>query len=349
VFDEPIEFPREGLPREYRMRADAHYVDQISASSSAQPVRMIPVSTLDGPDSCSPARLRPLIESIRQHGILQPLLVRRQDGRYRVIAGRKRLLAATTLHLSTVPCLVQELTEADAAAMAAADNLRVAAADPPTARAGDVAALADAIALHLGAVQDCVSLCEHGTGLQRQAVELLKAHSWRASRLLNIFAIAHSPAAGSPRPRPFAAVIANVIEGFEAESHLSGVSLRLLLRDHIASGRWNEHYVRAGLSGALLAVIPLVEETGQPVIDVIAYLDEDGRPTLEISQNSASVSQDAADHFFDSESALTRAGGYTAMLGALAAQALAEAHGGHARFDRLQHGSRLTIVMEIPV
>jgi hypothetical protein len=350
VVDEPVKFPREGLPREYRMRADTHYVDQISASSSGQPVRMIPVSTLDGPESCSPARLRPLIESIRRHGIVQPLLVRRQDGRYQVIAGRKRLLAATALHLPAVPCLVQDLTEADAADVAAADNLRMAATEGATARSADSAVLAEAIGAHVRAVQECVDLCEHGAGLQRQAFELLKAHSRRASHLLNVFTMFHPPAAGSPRPRPFAAIVADVIDGFETDSHVSGVSLRLLLRDHISpAGGWNDRCVRAGLSGALLAVIPLVERIGQPVpvIDVIAYLDEYGRPALEISQTSAAVSQYVADHFFDPESAATRPGGQAALFGALAAKALAEAHGGQARFDRLQHGSRLSIVMEI--
>jgi hypothetical protein len=349
VFDEPVDVQllREGLPREYRMRADTHYVDQISASSSSQPVRMIPVSTLDGAGSCSPATLRPLLESIRRHGIVQPLLVRRQDGRFQVIAGRKRLVAATTLHLPTVPCLVQELTDAEAAGVAAADNLRITTADPSAAHSTDSTSLADTIGAHLGAVQECVDLCERGTGLQGPAFMLLQAHSWRASCLLNVFNMVHSPAAASPRRRPFAAVVADVIEGFEAEGHLSGISIRLLLRDHISLGGLDDRSVRAGLSGALLAVIPLLEQTIRPVLDVIAYLAEDGRAMLEISQTSAAVSQHSADHFFDPEGSATRPGGYAAMLGALAAKALAEAHGGDAQFERLQPGSRLTIIMKL--
>ena len=127
VFDDTFEAPaiREGLPREYRMRADSHYVDQIAASASGQPVRMIPVGAIDVTDVAAPATLRQLVESIRRHGIIQPLLVRRQESRYAVIAGRKRLLAATTLRLATVPCLVHDVTDAEASSLADADNLHL--------------------------------------------------------------------------------------------------------------------------------------------------------------------------------------------------------------------------------
>src|SRR4051812_49243775 len=91
VVDDPVEMHvvREGLPREYRMRADKHYVDQLAMPSAGQPVRMIPVSAFDGGDPATSSRLRPLIESIRRHGIVQPLQVRRLETRYVVIAGRK--------------------------------------------------------------------------------------------------------------------------------------------------------------------------------------------------------------------------------------------------------------------
>lgn len=132
VVDDTVEeISREGLPREYRMRADRHYVDQLASSSSGQPVRMIPVTALDGADAFPPSSgtLRQLIESIRRHGIVHPLLVRRQDARYAVIAGRKRLAAAATLRLAAVPCLVHDVTEAEATVLAEADNLRATGTD----------------------------------------------------------------------------------------------------------------------------------------------------------------------------------------------------------------------------
>ena len=71
---------REGLPRNYRMRADAHYVDQLEAP--AQPaIRMVKTSQIECRDVPPPENVESLTQSIAMHGILQPLLVRRQGGR----------------------------------------------------------------------------------------------------------------------------------------------------------------------------------------------------------------------------------------------------------------------------
>lgn len=68
--------------------------------------------------------LSSLAESIRRSGILQPLTVEKQDGRYRLIAGERRLRAARLAGLSAVPCLLREETEEDAALLALTENLQ---------------------------------------------------------------------------------------------------------------------------------------------------------------------------------------------------------------------------------
>ena len=80
VGDEPAA-EREGLPREYRMRADAHYIDQLESRHDGPPIRLIPTRQIDNGEPASVAALEPLILSISAHGMLQPLLVRRQTGR----------------------------------------------------------------------------------------------------------------------------------------------------------------------------------------------------------------------------------------------------------------------------
>ena len=58
-----------------------------------------------------PDGLTELAESIRVHGILQPLSVRRKGGgRYELIAGERRLRAAMICGLEQVPCLVLEVS-----------------------------------------------------------------------------------------------------------------------------------------------------------------------------------------------------------------------------------------------
>ena len=81
-------------------------------------MRMIPLSALAGQSGEPTPAIRPLIESIRLHGIIHPLIVRRRDSQYVVVAGRKRLIAAQTLQIAAVPCLVHDLNDTEAAAMA---------------------------------------------------------------------------------------------------------------------------------------------------------------------------------------------------------------------------------------
>src|SRR3954465_6595330 len=48
-----------------------------------------------------------LIESIRQHGIIQPLIVRRMGTRFELIAGERRWRAAQEVGLATVPAIIR--------------------------------------------------------------------------------------------------------------------------------------------------------------------------------------------------------------------------------------------------
>ncbi len=68
--------------------------------------------------------LKELVESIRQHGVLQPLLVRRRSGRYQLIAGERRWLAAKGAQLSSVPCRVLELEDQRVCEVAIEENLK---------------------------------------------------------------------------------------------------------------------------------------------------------------------------------------------------------------------------------
>ena len=68
--------------------------------------------------------LKELEGSIRQHGILQPLLVRPFDGAYQLIAGERRLKAAREAGMKTVPCRVLNLEERQVCEVAIEENLK---------------------------------------------------------------------------------------------------------------------------------------------------------------------------------------------------------------------------------
>ena len=72
--------------------------------------------------------LRALAASIREHGILEPLLVRKEPATdsipvFHLIAGERRLRAAELAGLDTVPCVAIEASEVDAAVIAIIENL----------------------------------------------------------------------------------------------------------------------------------------------------------------------------------------------------------------------------------
>ena len=65
-----------------------------------------------------------LAASIRQHGILQPLSVRRIGASYELIAGERRLRAAKLAGLENVPCIVMTMDEAQSGLAALIENLQ---------------------------------------------------------------------------------------------------------------------------------------------------------------------------------------------------------------------------------
>ncbi len=119
--DEPLEEPparpREGLPAAYRMRHAPHYVEQLMGSAPIQTVRQVAVDQIDAMDHDAIAGdISQLAASIGQVGVLQPLLVTpAAGGRFALVAGARRLLAARSAGLGTAPCVVVQADEARAA------------------------------------------------------------------------------------------------------------------------------------------------------------------------------------------------------------------------------------------
>lgn len=68
--------------------------------------------------------LQELSESLKTHGVLQPLLVRPHNGRYQLIAGERRWLAAQQAGLETVPCRVMELEDKAVCEVAIVENVQ---------------------------------------------------------------------------------------------------------------------------------------------------------------------------------------------------------------------------------
>src|SRR5688500_20389279 len=88
------------------MRHDEHYVEALAASAGAPIGRLVAIDLLD-PNPNQPRQvmgdLSELMASVAEKGIIEPLLVRQQGGRYQIIAGERRYHAAVQVGLREVP------------------------------------------------------------------------------------------------------------------------------------------------------------------------------------------------------------------------------------------------------
>ncbi|MEM6912110.1 MAG: ParB/RepB/Spo0J family partition protein [Verrucomicrobiota bacterium] len=68
--------------------------------------------------------LNELVESIRQHGVIQPLILRRVDGKLELIAGERRFRASKLVGVAEVPAIIREASDQDVLEMALIENLQ---------------------------------------------------------------------------------------------------------------------------------------------------------------------------------------------------------------------------------
>lgn len=118
---------KSGLPLGVKMRHDAHYVDQI-ATRSRSVGRTIPVTSIF-PNPEQPRSefgdLTDLTESIREKGVLEPLLVKpKPDGTYMIIAGERRWRSSQLAGLTEVPCIELDIDDNAVAEIALIENLQ---------------------------------------------------------------------------------------------------------------------------------------------------------------------------------------------------------------------------------
>lgn len=118
---------RVGLPTSLRMRHDSHFIDQLGRAAGSPIGQSIPVEDID-PNPNQPRQnvgdLSELVASVREKGVLEPILVRRQDARYQIVAGERRYRAAVEAGLPEIPCVVKELSDPEVMEIALIENLQ---------------------------------------------------------------------------------------------------------------------------------------------------------------------------------------------------------------------------------
>ena len=127
---------KRGLPMRVKMRHDTHFVEELAARHEAPVGRMIPLSAIE-PDPGQPrstmGELDDLVVSIREKGVLEPILVRPRPGgpaggpsgvAYRIISGERRYRAAQEAGLYELPAIEMDVTDEEALEIALIENLQ---------------------------------------------------------------------------------------------------------------------------------------------------------------------------------------------------------------------------------
>jgi len=118
-----------GLPVTLKMRHDAHYIEQLTSYSGAAVGRMIRTDEIR-PNPEQPRKalgdLRELTESVREKGVLEPLLVRfiASEGCFYIISGERRYHAARAAGLREVPCIEKSVDDAETLEIALIENIQ---------------------------------------------------------------------------------------------------------------------------------------------------------------------------------------------------------------------------------
>jgi ParB/RepB/Spo0J family partition protein len=325
---------REGLPPTFRMRHDRHYVDQITSRAAATPIQLIAVTEIDGPRPLGWRELGPLVESITSFGVVQPLLVRRHNGRYQLISGSKRLAAAIAAGLSEVPCLLQEADDERAHALAEAANLRIeretAARDSMPGEAGLPAGAAREIVDSLATITSCLNLfLDRERPLrERVAATLVRAEAHRARWIVEAYLVLGGAPPVMRKPLSPSALVERTLRDLEAEGRLTNVELAVAVDEPARTLFADERLMLVALAGAAGAMLGLLQGSDgatlkirvdtHPATHLLAFqLSEDLVPAPPCGFSG-----------LDDASVPDWPGGHGASLGLVAARRVVQLHGG---------------------
>ena len=109
------------------MRHDFHFVDNLSAGPVPSVGRMIPLSLLM-PNPDQPRRsfgdMTDLVSSIKEKGVLEPVLVRPTGEKFQIIAGERRYRASVEAGLSQIPCVEIDVDDRGVLEISLIENLQ---------------------------------------------------------------------------------------------------------------------------------------------------------------------------------------------------------------------------------
>jgi ParB family transcriptional regulator, chromosome partitioning protein len=119
---------KRGLPERANMRHDSHYVEELTKRSGRHIGSMLPLSFIEAnPDQprTQLGNIEELAASIREKGVLEPILVRTiGPNRYQIISGERRFRAATLVGLDEIPAIELDVDDKEQLEIALIENIQ---------------------------------------------------------------------------------------------------------------------------------------------------------------------------------------------------------------------------------
>jgi ParB/RepB/Spo0J family partition protein len=313
---------------------------------------MIAISSIDTPRVADLAILGPLVESIKRHGVLQPMLVQERSGTYGIIAGHNRLGAAIAAGLKEVPCLVHHVSDDEAARLAQAVSLRTASpiGSSSTTDVADQAMHTDAaMARSLATLTACADLLSGAESELSRAVvgNLIRAEAWRASCLLQATRVVRQELPCAKSAVSPVGVVDQVLQRFSPEHRLRSVEFtgkRDIAREQFIVG--DERLLVGAVSSAVIATLPLLEGVAAASLTVSVAAEGPNHVMFAVSQNSVAVPETWSARAFDAQWP-QRPGSMSVLVAMSAIRHTADAHGGRATVTATPRGTRIAIVVPL--
>jgi ParB family transcriptional regulator, chromosome partitioning protein len=119
---------KRGLPQRTVMRADSHYVEELTRRSGRHIGTMLPLELIE-PNAEQPrtqlGNIEELAASVREKGVLEPILVRQiAPNRYQIISGERRYRAATMAGLDEIPAIELDVDDKEQLEIALIENIQ---------------------------------------------------------------------------------------------------------------------------------------------------------------------------------------------------------------------------------
>ncbi len=348
---------REGLPPGFRMRHDSHYVEELVSRIHPGRIHMISTSEIDDPRPAERHDLQPLVASVADFGVLQPLLVRRlDDGRYELIAGSRRLAAAIAAGLDRVPCLVHSVDDERAQALASAERLSLPrhghrVREPESAEATLAASAAKAYA-EVGESLDAIGACLHlfrdtaRPAPERIALDLIEAEVSRATWLVQALSVLDEDPPVANGAVDLESIVKRIADTLTPRRYHAGPTVEVDVSSPGLRARGDEMLLTVAVAGIVMALQATVERVETAVVRLQIREEPGDRVRVEATQDALRMPASWHARFLDPQWT-DRPGGRRIAVALAASQRIAELHGGTLTAGSAEHGG-CRLVLSLP-